>query len=51
MAALNPPPEVEDVPDAIVDEEIKGFPVVWLLPLVALLVMSAPTFFRRGARR
>jgi paraquat-inducible protein B len=38
MAAPNQPPDVEDVPDAIVDEEAKGFPVVWLLPLVALLV-------------
>ncbi len=37
MAASNQPPDLEDVPDAIVDEEVKGFPVVWLLPLVALL--------------
>ena len=38
MAAPNQPPKLEDVPDAIVDEEVKGFPVVWLLLLVALLV-------------
>ena len=37
MAASNQPPDLEDVPDAIVDEASKGFPVVWLLPLVALL--------------
>ena len=37
MADSNPPPDLDDVPDAIVDEESKGFPVVWLLPLVALL--------------
>jgi paraquat-inducible protein B len=38
MATPNQPPDLENVPDAIVDEESKGFPVVWLLPLVALLV-------------
>ena len=38
MANPNQPPDVENVPEAIVDEEGKGFPVVWLLPLVALLV-------------
>ena len=38
MAVSKQPPDIEDVPDAIVDEESKGFPVVWLLPLVALLV-------------
>ena len=38
MATPNQPPDVENVPEAIVDEESKGFPVVWLLPLVALLV-------------
>jgi len=38
MAASSQPPDLEHVPDAIVDEESKGFPVVWLLPLVALLV-------------
>jgi len=37
MAAPNQPPDLDNVPDAIVDEESKGFPVVWLLPLVALL--------------
>jgi len=38
MANPNQPPDVQNVPEAIVDEEGKGFPVVWLLPLVALLV-------------
>ncbi|HHJ18005.1 MAG TPA: MCE family protein [Gammaproteobacteria bacterium] len=38
MAEPNPPGDLDSVPDAIVDEKNKGFPVVWLLPLVALLV-------------
>lgn len=38
MAASNVPGDLENIPDAVVDEENKGFPVVWLLPLVALLV-------------
>jgi paraquat-inducible protein B len=38
MTASNQSTDLDDVPDAIVDEETKGFPVVWLLPLVALLV-------------
>ncbi|MCP4406264.1 MAG: MCE family protein, partial [Gammaproteobacteria bacterium] len=38
MVTSKQSPDLEDVPDAIVDEENKGFPVVWLLPLVALLV-------------
>ncbi|MEN8803710.1 MAG: MlaD family protein [Thiogranum sp.] len=38
MTTPNQPPDLDNVPDAIVDEESKGFPVVWLLPLVALLV-------------
>ncbi len=38
MATPNQPDELDSVPDAIVDAESKGFPVVWLLPLVALLV-------------
>jgi paraquat-inducible protein B len=38
MAVSNQPTDLDNVPDAIVDEETKGFPVVWLLPLVALLV-------------
>ena len=38
MATPNQPPDLDSVPEAIVDEESKGFPVVWLLPLVALLV-------------
>lgn len=38
MTTPNEPDELDSVPDAIVDAESKGFPVVWLLPLVALLV-------------
>ena len=38
MATPNQPDDFETVPDAVVDAESKGFPVVWLLPLVALLI-------------
>jgi paraquat-inducible protein B len=38
MAAPNEPGDFDSVPDAVVDAESKGFPVVWLLPLVALLI-------------
>ena len=38
MATPNPPGDSETVPDAVVDEKSKGIPVVWLLPIVALLV-------------
>ncbi len=38
MATPNQPDDLDSVPDAVVDEQSKGFPVVWLLPLVALLV-------------
>ncbi len=38
MTTPSQPGDFEEVPDAIVDAESKGFPVVWLLPLVALLV-------------
>ena len=38
MATPNQPDDFDTVPDAVVDAESKGFPVVWLLPLVALLV-------------
>ncbi|HHH43608.1 MAG TPA: MCE family protein [Gammaproteobacteria bacterium] len=38
MTMPNQPGDIEEVPEAIVDAESKGFPVVWLLPLVALLV-------------
>jgi paraquat-inducible protein B len=38
MAAPNQPGDLDNVPDAVVDAESKGFPVVWLLPLVALLI-------------
>jgi paraquat-inducible protein B len=38
MTVPNQPDDLENVPDAVVDAESKGFPVVWLLPLVALAV-------------
>jgi len=38
MAEPNPPGDLDTVPDAVIDEQSKGFPVVWLLPIVALLV-------------
>jgi len=38
MNESDKPTEVANVPEAIVDAESKGFPVVWLLPLVALMV-------------
>ncbi|HED18942.1 MAG TPA: MCE family protein, partial [Gammaproteobacteria bacterium] len=38
MATPNPPGDLETVPEAVIDEKSKGFPVVWLLPIVALLV-------------
>lgn len=38
MASANQPSDHEEIVDAIVDEESKGLPIVWLLPLVALLV-------------
>lgn len=38
MSAPHEPVDLDDVPDAIIDTEPKGFPVVWLLPLVALVV-------------
>ena len=38
MATPNQPDDFDAVPDAVVDAESKGFPVVWLLPLVALLI-------------
>jgi len=38
MTAPNQADEFENVPDAVVDAESKGFPVVWLLPLVALVI-------------
>ena len=38
MTAPNQADEFDNVPDAVVDAESKGFPVVWLLPLVALVI-------------
>lgn len=38
MSAPNEPIDTDNIPDAVVDLESKGFPVVWLLPLVAVLV-------------
>lgn len=38
MAAPNEPAIPENISEAVVDAEKKGFPVVWLLPLVAVLV-------------
>ena len=38
MATPNQPGDFDTAPDAVVDAESKGFPVVWLLPLVALLI-------------
>ena len=38
MAASRETVELDKVPEAVVDSEHKGLPVVWLLPLVALLV-------------
>ena len=38
MPAPNEPGDFDSVPDAVVDAESKGFPVVWLLPLVALVI-------------
>lgn len=38
MTTQNTPDNLAQVPEAVVDEEHKGFPVVWLLPLVALIV-------------
>ncbi|MDH3901288.1 MAG: MlaD family protein, partial [Gammaproteobacteria bacterium] len=38
MAAPDEPAIPEDISEAVVDAEKKGFPVVWLLPLVAVLI-------------
>jgi paraquat-inducible protein B len=38
MAKPDEPQDFTAVPEAVIDEEHKGFPVVWLLPLVAVLV-------------
>ena len=38
MAAPNEPIDTDAIPEAVVDTEHRGFPVVWLLPLVAVLV-------------
>jgi paraquat-inducible protein B len=38
MATPDTPQSTSAVPQAVIDEEHKGFPVVWLLPLVAVIV-------------
>ena len=38
MATPEPPQDMSAVPQAVIDEEHKGFPVVWLLPLVAVII-------------
>ncbi len=38
MAAPDEPAIPENISEAVVDTEKKGFPVVWLLPLVAVLI-------------
>ncbi len=38
MASSREPVDLDNVPEAEVDTEHKGFPVVWLLPIVALVV-------------
>jgi paraquat-inducible protein B len=38
MAAPDEPAIPENISEAVVDAEKKGFPVVWLLPLVAVLI-------------
>ncbi len=38
MGSPTQPDNLDQLPEAVVDTEHKGFPVVWLLPLVAVLV-------------
>lgn len=38
MTSPNQPDTLNQLPEAVVDEERKGFSMVWLLPIVALLV-------------
>ena len=38
MATPEPPQDMSAVPQAVIDDEHKGFPVVWLLPLVAVII-------------
>lgn len=38
MATPDTPQNTSAIPQAVIDEEHKGFPVVWLLPLVAVIV-------------
>jgi len=38
MGSPSKPDNLDQLPEAVVDTEHKGFPVVWLLPLVALAV-------------
>ena len=51
MGSPSRPDNLDQVPDAVVDTEHKGFPVVWLLPLVAVLVggwLLYKTFSEKG---
>jgi paraquat-inducible protein B len=38
MTSPERPDDLDQVPEAVVDEERKGLPIVWLLPIIALLV-------------
>jgi paraquat-inducible protein B len=51
MGSPNNPDNLDQLPEAVVDTEHKGFPVVWLLPIVALAVggwLLYKTFSERG---
>jgi paraquat-inducible protein B len=51
MASSNQPDSLEHLPEAVPDTEHKGFPVVWLLPIVALAVggwLLYKTFSEQG---
>ena len=51
MGSSNNPDSLDQLPEAVVDTEHKGFPVVWLLPIVALAVggwLLYKTFSERG---
>jgi len=51
MEPPNKPDSIDQLPEAVVDTEHKGFPVVWLLPIVALAVggwLLYKTFSEKG---
>lgn len=51
MEPPNKPDNLDQLPEAVVDTEHKGFPVVWLLPIVALAVggwLLYKTFSEKG---